>query len=508
MRIRVLLGVAALSWVAVSPASSQASSGTWERAWGENVDSVAPGLGFEICTVASQCQATDLVTGDAGGEMSNPAGIAVDGAGNVYVANTAYNRIEKFDSAGNFLRTWGRDVVEGNVLTGFETCVAGVATCKLGTTGASSGMMNSPEGIAVGNGEVYVTDAGNSRIQEFTANGNFIRMWGKDVVSVGTEDRGTGFEVCQTSACKAGATSTGLIGEMSTPFGLATDAVGNVYVADSSNNRIQKFDPEGVPIRTWGKDVISGGSTGFEICRAGIDTCKAGATGGLEGEMNLPFGVAVDAGGSVYVTDANNNRVQKFLPSGGFQLMWGKDVISGNANTGFEVCHEEVDICKTGNGSGHLGGELNLPAGVAADGAGNIYVGEEDNSRIDKFATDGSFQRLWGEDVDAVAPGTGFEICTVAANCKAGPNAAPFLGGEVVLPDGLATDASGSLFVADRFNNRVEKFTDPPPAITPPVAPVAPAPIAPAPKKKKCKKRKHGKKSAASAKKTCKKKKK
>jgi tripartite motif-containing protein 71 len=490
--------LAALAALAVA-APAQAASGNWERAWGENVDSVAPGAGFEICTVMSQCQATSPASEDEAGEMNQPSGIAVDGAGNVYVANSGFNRIDKFDSSGNFIRAWGRDVLVGGI-TGFETCVAGVGTCKAGTTGTGNGMMSSPEGIAVGpNGEVYVSDAGNSRIQEFTTEGNFIRMWGKDVVSTGSEDHGTGFEICQVSTCKAGAASTGLIGEMNAPLGLATDAAGNVYVADTSNNRIQKFDAEGVPIRTWGKDVISGGTTGFEICRAGIETCKVGTTGGLEGEMNTPLGVGVDGSGSVYVTDANNNRVQKFFSTGGFQLTWGKDVINGGG-TGFEICHEEIEVCKAGNGTGALGGELNLPVGVATDAAGNVYIGEEDNSRVQKFGSDGTFQRLWGEDVDAVAAGTGLEICTVPANCGSGAFLAPFRGGEFGIPEALATDGAGHLYVADRFNNRVEKFGDPPPAsATPPATPPA------IPKKKKCKK-KHKRNASAAAKK-CKKKK-
>jgi tripartite motif-containing protein 71 len=490
----------------VVAAPAQAATGTWERAWGQNVDSVAPGLGFEICTVQSVCQATNPATADEGGDLNQPTAVATDAAGNVYVANSSFNRIDKFDSSGNFLRAWGRDVVVGGI-TGFELCVAGVNTCKAGTTGTGAGMLNNPAGIAVGvAGAVYVSDTANNRIQQFTGDGNFVRMWGKDVVSAGTEDRGTAFEVCQLSACKAAAASTGLNGEMSLPFGLATNVVGDVYVADSSNQRIQKFDPDGIPIRTWGKDVsATNAATGFEICRAGIDTCKAGTTGGLEGEMNLPVGVAVDGSGSVYVTDSNNSRVQKFSSGGGFVLMWGRDVISGNGNTGFEICHEEVETCKIGNGSGHLGGELNFPAGITADASGNVYVGEEDNSRIERFGSDGSFQRLWGEDVDAAAAGTGFEICTVAANCKAGPNLAPFRGGEVVLPDGLATDAAGSLFVADRFNDRVEKFADVPPTVTPPPTPT-PTPATTTPTKKKCKKAKKNR--AAAAKKKCKKKKK
>jgi hypothetical protein len=201
------------------------------------------------------------------------------------------------------------------------------------------------------------------------------------------------------------------------------------------------------------------------------------------------------------VTDANNSRVQKFSPTGGFQLTWGKDVINGGG-TGFEICHEEIEVCQAGDGSGALGGELNLPVGAATDTAGDVYVSEEDGARVQKFGSDGTFQRVWGQDVDAVATGTDFEICTVPANCKAGAFLAPFRGGDFGVPDALATDAGGRVYVVDRFNNRVDRFGDPPPATVPP-PPVTPSPSTTATKKKKCKKKKH----RAAAAKKCKKKK-
>src|ERR671934_35945 len=114
------------------------------------------------------------------------------------------------------------------------------------------------------------------------AQGQWERAWGKDVVFGGGS---TGFENCTVAAdCQPGATGTDL-GEMNAPEGVATDAAGNVYVADTGNNRIQEFDSQGNWQRAWGKDVVSGDGTGFEVCSAVATDCRAGATGGLGGEM-------------------------------------------------------------------------------------------------------------------------------------------------------------------------------------------------------------------------------
>jgi len=349
-------------------------------------------------------------------------------------------------SSGAFERTWGMDVVAGGG-TGFEICTA-AASCKTGTVGGLGGEFN-PNGVATdGAGNVYVADFSNNRIQEFDCSGNFLRAWGKDVVAGG----GTGFEICTAAgSCKAGA-SGGLGGEFNGPGadGVAADAAGNVYVADFFNRRIQKFDSSGSFLRAWGKDVVAGGGTGFEICTVAA-SCKAGLlSGGLGGELEPPGGVAADAAGSVYVADRFNHRIQKFDSSGSFQRAWGKDVVAGGG-TGFEIC-TAAQSCKAG-AIGGLGGEFNLP--VVSDAAGSVYVTEQGNNRIQKFDSSGSFLRAWGKDVVA-GGGTGFEICTVAASCKAGAYGG--LAGEFIDPAGVATDAAGSVYVAELSNNRIQKF--------------------------------------------------
>jgi tripartite motif-containing protein 71 len=481
-------------------APAQAADGTWERAWGLNVDSVEVGTGFEICTVAANCQIGDNATAP-GGAMNLPTGVDLDASGNVYVADTNNNRIQKFDSSGNFLLAWGEDVVESGehetASDGPEICANPAGSnpddiCKIGATAgvALGGEFGQPFDVAVNAGSVYVADRNFKRIQVFDTSGNFVAAWGRDVdaVAVSTEA-----EFCMTALnCKTGVAG-GLGNEFNNPAGVETDASGNLYVAEQAGHRIQKLSSAGAFQRTWGSDVIQLGMTGdmgdvFEICTNAPD-CKGGeidppANGG---EVSQPGGIAVDAA-NVYVADQGNSRVQKSDLSGNFVAAWGKDVDSVAMGTGAEIC-TVAGNCKQGGPAPLLGGEFSLVSDVVLDAAGNIYVADQSASRVQRFSPSLAFQRTWGKDVDSVAVGTGFEICTVAANCKLGETTSA-LGGELNFVRGLATDAAGGLFVVDGLNNRIQRFApDPPPpaggGTTPVSTPTTPTAAAP---KKKCKK--------------------
>jgi DNA-binding beta-propeller fold protein YncE len=232
-------------------------------------------------------------------------------------------------ASGGFERAWGKDVIAGGAAV-FEICTQ-AASCKTGIDGAFDlgGEFASPYDIAVDSaGNSYVADAGNNRIQRFDPSGHFVLAWGKDVVAANAV---TGYEICTVAnSCQAGDVG-GHGGEFNLPSGVAVDSAGNVYVADPLNNRIQKFDPDGHFLLAWGKDVDFFGGSGFETCIAAT-LCIAGDPGSLGGEFELPWNVAIGPDGSAYVTEVGNLRVQKFSSSAGFLLAWGRDVTTGGGS--------------------------------------------------------------------------------------------------------------------------------------------------------------------------------
>jgi len=264
-----------------------------------------------------------------------------------------------------------------------------------GSPGSSTGQFLNPRAIAVSPiGMVYVADASNHRVQEFSRTGIFVRTWGS-----------TGSAESQFNYAE----------------GIAVDSSGDVYVSDFNNHRVQKFDGEGAFIVMWGYDVNGGAAV--ETCTS---SCKNGVAGSLDGQFNGLLHLAVDASDNLLVADYFNHRIQKFNKNGGFLAKWGS---VGTAENQFVY-----------------------PSGVAVDQVGNVYVGDRDNHRVQKFNSSGTFVRLWGWGVATGADS--FEVCT--GTCLAGT--ATSGDGGFTRPMGVAIDARGDVYVVDQTNNRVQKF--------------------------------------------------
>jgi tripartite motif-containing protein 71 len=343
------------------------TAGVFASAWGFDVRP-GPGKGFEVCTPATGCKPGS--PGGRAGQLGFPGGIAADRGGDVYVSDPADDRISRFTTSGVFVSAFGFDVVPGG-RKGPELC-SRVTGCKRGLAGARAGQLDRPAYIASdGAGSIYVTDEGTNRVNQFTTDGTFVRALGFDVRPGG----GRGLEVCTSATrCRRGRPGGGA-GQLTNSDGVATDAAGNLYVADA-NSRVSRFTREGAFVRAFGFDVRPGRGKRFEVCTRATG-CKRGRAGAGAGQVSSLLGIATDTAGNVYVADSGNGRISQFTTDGAFVRAFGLDVVPGGGK-GFEVC-TRATRCKRGR-PGARG--LLTPSAVAVDPSGSIYVSDVQAGRI------------------------------------------------------------------------------------------------------------------------------
>jgi sugar lactone lactonase YvrE len=304
--------------------------------------------------------------------FNGPVGIAVDAAGNLYVADYSNNEIRKITPAG--------------VVSLFAGSPTGAAGSADGTGTAAT--FHSPIGVAIDSaGNLFVADENNNEIREITPAGVVTTFAGS--TTAGHAD-GTG-----TAASFAG------------PEGIAVDASGNVWVADTGNNEIRKITPSG-QVTTWaGSYLASGNANGS----------------GASATFNMPIGIAVDGSGNVYVVDRSNNEIRKIDATDVVSLFAGSPAgTAGSAD---------------GTGSAAT---FNAPFGITLDSAGNLYVTDANNQLVRMLTPNALVTTLAGSATNTgTANGTG--------------SAALFN-----YPFGIVAAASGELFVGDFGNNEIRKL--------------------------------------------------
>ncbi len=286
--------------------------------------------------------------GSSDGQLNYPHGIAFSPDGSMYIADTNNNRIQHFSADGNFLNAWGSfsDVSKG--------------PAPIGTFNQPFALALSPDGRYI-----YVADTWNHRIQKFSSDGTPIKMWGKPVYDPTNTD------------------PNGLWG----PRGIAIDALGRVFVADTGNKRVIIYDADGNFI------------------------AQVGTEGMSPGQFEEPVGLAFDANNYLYVADTWNQRIQVFAPnqdgtsfspyqewniSGWFsQSLDNKPYLAfdnqGHIFTTDPDSFRILEFTMTGGfvqAWGDLGtsnSNIGMPAGIAVDGAGHVWVSDAANNRIMRF---------------------------------------------------------------------------------------------------------------------------
>ena len=318
-------------------------------------------------------------SGDGGpatqAHLGGPNDVAVDGAGNVYIADRYNHRIRKVDSAGTI------------------TTIAGTGEGGFSWEDgpASQEKLYYPSGVAVDSaGNVYIADSNSNSIRKVDVTTNTI-------TTIAGVEYGFGGDGGPATQAHLGG-----------PNDVAVDGAGNVYIADTSNRRIRKVDA----------------TTGMIATIAGTGVDGFGGDGGPAtlAQLSWPTRVAVDSAGNIYISDRNSHRIRKVDAT-------TKTIttIGGTGELGF-----------SGDGGPASQAHLYDPLGVAVDGAGNLYIADNTNSRIRKInATTGT-------------------IATIAGRTFSG-DGGPASQAHLYHPLGVAVDGPGNLYIADFLNNRIRK---------------------------------------------------
>jgi uncharacterized protein (TIGR03437 family) len=330
-------------------------------------------------------------SGDGGpataASLNHPRGLAIDTLGGVYIADSDNWRVRRVSPAGVI------STVAGNGSYG----AAGD-----GSQAISASFSDVTDIALDGAGNLYIADASNRRIRKVTPGG------------IVTTVAGTGVQG------SSGDGGLAINATLNRPISVAIDAVGNLYICDSSNHNIRRVNLASGVITTY----------------AGNGAAAFSGDGGpaTAASLMFPLAVSLDKSGNLYIADAGNNCIRKVTPGGVIATVAG----IGN-RAGF-----------AGDGAAATGALLNIPSDVTVNGSGSLWIADSGNNRV------------------RLVDGSSGVISTIAGGYNDGfsGDGGPAIDSLLSFPWKLTLDAAGSIYIADRVNNRIRKISAPAATLT------------------------------------------
>jgi len=326
--------------------------------------------------------------------VANPAAFAFDSAGNFYFADPGNSRIRKISASTGIIST---------VAGSGDKCAHSTNTCGDGGL-ATAALLNLPESVAIDSGNnIFIADATDNRIRRVDAGTGII------TTIAGTGDSCTN----PTSACGDGAAATAA--QLNFPEGVAFDAAGNLYIADTFDHRIRIIPAHSTTINAFAGN---GGA-----CLNSLMACGDGNVA-TNSNLRRPQNVAADSAGNIYIADTLDNRIR--MVSAATSII---TTVAGNGIEGF-----------AGDGGSATIAYLNLPVGISVDSAGNLLISDTGNQRVRQVNLAGTISTIAGG-------GTGGDGGLAANATLAGPFA-------------IAEDPAGNYYyIVDQANNRIRRVS-------------------------------------------------